>query len=138
MLDKLGRDEMFYRICDINLPIKEKKEDVLTDLRKINNPNFQDNEGLSYLHMACQSHSIEAVTILLERGANPNIMDIYHSVPIMMALGRLNKNNGEILEIMLENGLNLQQNVGNKTLKEWIEMFHNEELNEIIAQYCAK
>ena len=28
MKDRLNRDEMFYRIADINIPMKEKKDDV--------------------------------------------------------------------------------------------------------------
>ena len=45
-LDKLGRDEMFYRICDIDIPMMENKDDVLRDMKKIANPNFQDKNGV--------------------------------------------------------------------------------------------
>ena len=134
-LDKLGRDKMFYRICDIDIPMMENKDDVLRDMRKITNPNFQDKNGVSYLHMACQSHSVEAIKILLDLGADPNLNDKYGASPITSALGRLNANNAEILEIMLCNGLDLNKNEGTQTLKEWIRMFNNEELNNIVEKY---
>ncbi len=134
-LDKLGRDKMFYRICDIDIPMMENKDDVLRDMKKITNPNFQDKNGVSYLHMACQSHSVEAIKILLDLGADPNLNDKYGASPITAALGRLNANNAEILEIMLRNGLDLNKNEGTQTLKEWIRMFNNEELNNIVEKY---
>ena len=61
--DRLGRDEMFYRLAHLKVGL-EKEEDVFKDLRKVANPDFQDSHGTSYLHMACQVHSVEAVSIL--------------------------------------------------------------------------
>lgn len=132
MKDRLNRDEMFYRIADINIPMKEKKDDVLEAMKGIKNPNFQDLNGTSYLHMACQSHCIESVKILLELGANPNINDNRGFSPITYALGSINNSNGDILSLMLQYGLDLKKMEGNQTLKEWIEMFDDEELSEII------
>ncbi len=111
-LDKMGRDEMFYRISHINIPVIGKKEDVLRDMKTITNPNFQDKDGVSYLHMACQSHSVEAIKILLDLGADPNLNDNYFASPISFALGRRNENNVEILRIMLNNGLDLNKQEG--------------------------
>lgn len=134
-LDKMGRDEMFYRISHINIPVIGKKEDVLRDMKTITNPNFQDKDGVSYLHMACQSHSVEAIKILLDLGADPNLNDNYFASPISSALGRRNDNNAEILRIMLSNGLDLNKQEGNKTLKEWIKMFNDAELNAIVEEF---
>ncbi len=134
MKDRFNRDEMFYRIADINIPMKEKKGDVLEAMKDIKNPNFKDLNGTSYLHMACQAHCIEAIKILLELGANPNVNDNRGFSPITSALGSININNGEILKLMLQYGLDLKKMEGNQTLKEWIEMFDDEELNEIIRK----
>lgn len=134
-LDKMGRDEMFYRISHINIPVIGKKEDVLRDMKTITNPNFQDKDGVSYLHMACQSHSVEAIKILLDLGADPNLNDNYFASPISFALGRRNDNNAEILRIMLSNGLDLNKQEGNKTLKEWIKVFNDAELNAIVEEF---
>ena len=134
MKDRLNRDEMFYKIADINIPMMEKKEDVLEAMKGIENPNFQDLEGTSYLHMACQAHSLEAIKLLLDLGANPNINDNSGFSPVTSALGTINKSNGEILELMLQHGLDLKKMEGDQTLKEWIEMFDDDELNEIIRR----
>ncbi|MCR5254939.1 MAG: ankyrin repeat domain-containing protein [Acetatifactor sp.] len=134
MNDRLNRDEMFYRIADINIPKKENKVDVLETMKSIKNPNFQDLNGTSYLHMACQTHCIESIKILLELGANPNINDNRGFSPVTSALGSINNNNAEILKLMLQYGLNLKKMEGGQTLKEWIEMFDDEELNEIIRK----
>ena len=138
MLDKMGRDEMHYRIAHINIPIMENKEDVIRDIKSIENPNFQDNKGVSYLHMACQAHSLEAIKTLLELGADPNIDDNYQSSPVTWALGSLNKCNKEILELMLKYGLDLYKNERGQTLIEWIKMFKNDEYNSVIEKYIVK
>ena len=132
MLDRIGRDKMHYSIANINIPILENKEEVLKEMKYIENPNFQDYQGKSYLHCACQAHSLEAIKILLDLGANPNINDKKGFSPITSALGTVNKNNCAILNLMLQYGLDLKKMEGNQTLKEWIEMFDDEELNEII------
>ena len=134
-LDKMGRDEMFYRISHINIPVIGKKEDVLRDMKTITNPNFQDKDGVSYLHMACQSHCVEAIKILLDLGADPNLNDKYFASPISSALGRRNDNNAEILRIMLNNGLDLNNQEGKQTLKDWIKMFNDAELNAIVEEF---
>jgi len=135
MADIFGRDEMFYRIAHINNDKVEKKEDVLRDMNNIVNPNFQDSQGTSYLHMACQSHCIEAITILLEKGANPNINDNRGMSPIMKAVSSRNDNNCIILEIMLKFGLDLDKLERNMPLKDKIDSFKDEKLNSIIKKY---
>ena len=104
-------------------------------MKGIKNPNFQDLNGTSYLHMACQTHCVEAIKILLELGADPNINDSRGFSPITFALGSINNNNGAILSLMLQYGLDLMKMEGDQTLKEWIEMFDDEELNEIIRKH---
>lgn len=134
MKDRLNRDEMFYRVAHINTGL-EKKEDVLNDLRKVANPNFQDSQGTSYLHMACQAHSVEAVSILLELGADINICDKRGFSPILKALGRINENNNEILELMLQHGLVLERMEGDTMLMERISSFKDEGFNRLIEKY---
>ena len=126
------RDEIFFRLG------VEKSEDLLQLLRNTKNPNFQDDMGLSYLHMACQSHYVEAIKILLELGADPNINDERGFSPILEAIGSINENNNEILEIMLEHGLDLDKMEGDMTLKEKMESFKDDEMNKIIKKYYPK
>ena len=134
MKDRFNRDEMFYRIAHINIGL-EKKEDVLRDLRKVSNPDFQDSQGTSYLHMACQAHSVEAVNILLELGADANITDNRGHSPILSALGSVNENNDIILEMMLQHGLDLERTEGDEILLKQILSFDDEGYNKIIKKY---
>ena len=85
--------------------------------------------------LACQSHCIEAITILLEKGADPNINDNRGLSPIMKAVGRINENNSTILELMLNYGLDLDKWERNMTLKEKIESLKDVKLNEVINKY---
>lgn len=134
MKDNFNRDKMFYRLAHINIGL-EKKEDVLKDLREVSNPNFQDSRGTSYLHMACQAHSLEAISILLELGADVNICDKRGFSPIMSAIGSVDESNNDILELMLKNGLDLERMEGDITLKEKIKSFNKEGYNNIIEKY---
>lgn len=127
-----NRDEVFFRLG------VEKSEDLLQMIRNVENPNFQDDKGISYLHRACQAHNIEAIKILLELGANPNISDMQGDSPILEAIGSVNENNNEILEIMLSHGLDLEKMEGDMTLKEIIESFDDDEMNKIVKKYYHK
>ena len=124
-----NRDEIFYRLGI------EQSEELLQIIKSAENPNFQDDKGLSYLHMACQSHYYEAIKLLLELGADPNIRDYRDSSPVFSALGRRNENNNAILELMLQYGLDLDKTEGNKTVKEKIEYLRNEELKQIVENF---
>ncbi len=124
-----NRDEVFFRLG------AEKSEDLLQLLRNVKNPNFQDDKGISYLHRACQTHYVEAIKILLELGANPNINDMQGNSPILEVISSVNENNNEILELMLRHGLDLDKMEGDMTLKEVIESFDDDEMNKIVKKY---
>ena len=127
-----NRDEIFFRLG------VEKSEELLEKIRDVKNPNFQDDKGISYLHRACQTHYIEAIKILLELGANPNITDKRGFSPVLEAIGSINQNNNEILELLLKHGLDLDRTEGDMTLKEQIESFDDDEMNKIVKKYYHK
>lgn len=127
-----NRDEIFFRLG------LEESDDLLQKLKNVDNPDFQDDLGISYLHRACQSHYLEAIEILLERGANPNINDERGFSPVLEAIGTINEKNNTILEMMLQHGLNLDKMEGDMTLKEKLESFHEDKMNEIIKRYYHK
>lgn len=127
-----NRDEIFFRLG------VEESEDLLQKIKNVENPNFQDDEGTSYLHMACQSHYYDAIKILLELGANPNINNNRGKSPILKAIGSINENNNAILELMLQYGLDLDKMEGNMTLKDMIESFDDDEMNKIVKKYYYK
>lgn len=126
-----NRDEIFFRLG------LEKSEDLLQKIRCAANPNFQDDTGVSYLHRACQAHYLEAVEVLLQMGANPNINDKEGHSPISEAVGSIDENNNAILELMLEYGLDLNKTEGEMTLKEMIESFDDADMNRIIHRYYS-
>lgn len=134
MNDPMNRDNLFYRIAHIDLGLEDKSL-VLDDLKGVDNPNFQDCQGTSYLHMACQVHSLEAISILLNLGADPNIKDAQGFSPLLSALGSINDNNPKILKLMLKNGLNLEQDEAGMALVDHIKAFNNDEYNTIISEY---
>ncbi len=127
-----SRDEIFCRLGF------EKSDDLLQKLRNVDDPDFQDDKGMSYLHRACQSHYLEAVKVLLEVGANPNVNDKRGVSPVLEALGKMNEKNNDILELMLQHGLSLDKMEGDMTLKEMIESFRDDEMNKIIVKYYRK
>ena len=132
-----------FKLYNINSEIFKKyekvsTEDILNELKQVKNPNYQDKKGYSYLHIACMMHNVEAVKILLDLGANPNITDKIGAQPILSAIGRKNENNPTILELMFQYGLNVDLPMRDKSLKEVIESFGNNEYNEIIKKYYKK
>lgn len=127
-----NRDEIFFRLG------VEESEELLQKIKNVENPNFQDVEGTSYLHMACQSHYYDAIKILLELGANPNINNNRGKSPILKAIGSIHENNNAILELMLQYGLDLDKMEGNMTLKDMIESFDDDEMNKIVKKYYYK
>ena len=128
----LGRDEVFWRLGH------EKSDELLETLKNLENVNFQDEMGISYLFVACDSHYVEAITILIEKSADPNLTDNRGRDPILGAIGRKSPNNSKILEIFLEYGLDLNRMKGEITLKKLIQSFEEEELNDVIKKYEEK
>ena len=127
-----GRDEIFFRLG------VEQSDDLIQKIKTVENPNFQDDNGISYLHRACQSHYLEAIELLLNLGADPNMNDKRGFSPILSAIGRIHENNNTILEMMLQHGLNLDKMEGNMTLKAKVESFGDDEMNKIVKKYYHK
>ncbi len=86
--------------------------------------------------MACQAHSVEAISVLLDLGADPNITDHRGISPILSALGSINEKNDTILEMMLRHGLDLERMEGDGILLERIRAFDDEGFNILIERYC--
>lgn len=97
-MDKLGRDVLFYKIIDADANALEMLDDV-------ENVNFQDANGYSYLHAAVQSESKEIIEKLLNKGADINIKDRFGKTPLMVAITGYSGNQS-IIELLVENGAN--------------------------------
>lgn len=79
-MDRIGRNELFYKIAD-----KEERE-ALDMIDSVENINFQDSNGYSYLHIAVDNGMIKVVKKLLEKGANIEIKDKYGKTPLLVAI----------------------------------------------------
>lgn len=136
-------DKLMFKLYNINSEIFKKYEkvstkDILNELKVVSNPNYQNNDGCTFLHAACETHCIDAIKILLDLGADPNIVDKRGRHIGLMAITGKNENNPKILELLLQHGLDLNVIVHDQTLKQTIESFGNNEYNEIIKKYYKK
>lgn len=131
-LDRLGRDDIFWQIGH------EESTELLASIKNLENVEFKDKQGLTYLHVAAINHKIQVIKLLLEKGANPNCVDKRGATPVLMALGTKNNNNQEILRLFLEHGLDLEKKINGMTIKETILSFEEAELAEIIKEYENK
>lgn len=122
-----GRNELIWKIAH-----DEETDELISEIENCEDANYSDNEGYTYLHYAAISHKARAVKALLEKGADPNRVSKDGSVPILCALGRINKNNTEILRTFLDYGLNLNMLHNGETLRDVILYFEDPELDEII------
>ncbi len=99
-LDRLGRNELFYKICD------QKELDALRLMEKEENINFQDKNGYSYLHMAAQRRMLNIVKELVKKKANIDIKDKYGRTPLMIAISAYNGDR-TIIDFLIENGADI-------------------------------
>lgn len=127
----LGRDEIFWRIGH------EESPRLLKIISELQNVDFRDDEGTTYLHVAALNHKLEIIKLLFKKGANPNWQDNKGRFAIIYALGRRNEKNPEILKLFLEYGLDLdiKKNNDGLTIRETILSFEDQQLNEIINKF---
>lgn len=98
-LDKVGRDELFYKIIDKKFEDAKRLIDATIDV------NFQDKNGYSYLHCAVQVNSLEITTLLINKGADIDIKDRFGKTPLMVAISDYNGDD-TMIKLLLEYGAN--------------------------------
>jgi ankyrin repeat protein len=132
MNDRLGRDELFYRIGD-----EEESPELLETISRLEKVDFRDAEGVTYLHIAALNHKPKIIKLLLEKGADPNSKDYRGRFAVIWALGTKNEKNPEILRLFLEYGLDLDIKKENDglTIRETFLSFENPKLNEVIQEF---
>lgn len=132
MIDRLGRDELFYRIGH-----EEESPELIETISRLEKVDFRDAEGVTYLHIAALKHKPEIIKLLFEKGANPNWQDYKGRFAVIWAVGRKNKKNPEILKLFLEYGLDLdiKKEIDGLTIRETILSLEDPKLNEVIQEF---
>lgn len=101
-MDRYGRDKIFYVISD-------KKDNALELLNNLENVDFQDKAGYSYLHIAVQSNFLEAVNKLLKLNCRIDIKDPYVRTPLMIAFSSWNGEDDDVIQVLLAAGANINE-----------------------------
>jgi len=98
-MDKLGRDDLFYYILD------GKYDDAIIKINNIDDVNYKDKNGYSYLHIAVQCGAENIVKALIEKGIEVDSTDKYGKTPLMIAMIDYSDDR-KIIDMLLENGAN--------------------------------
>jgi ankyrin repeat protein len=107
-------------------------------VRYIKNINTSTNQGSTALHYATNFQQYEITKILLENGANPNIIEFeYDFYPIFFSVIQ---NNTDITKLLIEAGTNInhQDYQGNTIIHYSIEYNHYAILNDIFNYYSIR
>lgn len=126
-MNNYGRDDLFYMIGH-----EDNSEKIKSALNSIENVNKSDDGGLSYLHVAVINDKVDIVEMLLQKGANSNCVDNKGRTPLSYAIGRKLPNRIKIIQLLLNNGADLDFKTGERTIRETIAMFQDPELTKFI------
>lgn len=125
-----GRDEIFWMISH-----NDNNDLLIETLKNLQEVNVTDDMGLTYLHFATLNHELDAIKILLEKGANPNCVDRRGKTPLSCAIGSINENNAAILREFLKHGADLNMMMGDATIKERIYEFEIQDLIDVVEEF---
>ena len=96
------------------------------------NVNHQDKIGYSCLHFCGQEHNLEAARILLEYGANPNILDEHDNSPLWTAIFN-SKDRFDLIKLLRLNGADhKQKNKHGRSPNDLAISIYNKEIDELI------
>jgi hypothetical protein len=94
--------------------------------------NLQDKAGYSALHFAGQERAVEIASILLSKGANPNLIDIHGNSPLWTAIFNAKHPSQEqgVVVLLLKCGANPDWvNAHGKSPRFMYQTFHNKDLS---------
>lgn len=125
-----GRDEIFYMISH-----NDNETQLIERLNQLQDVNIADDMGVTYLHVAAINHEVNIIKVLLSKGADPNCVDKRGMTPLEHAIGRLYKENAEILREFLKYGADLNMMMGDVTIKERIYEFELQDLIDVLKEF---
>lgn len=102
IMDKLGRDDLFYCIADSN------EQRALELIEQIKDIDYQDKNGYSYLHIAVQSGLLIVVEKLLVKGAKVDIIDKFGKTPLMVAVSGYNGDR-TLIDLLIRSGADINR-----------------------------
>ncbi len=81
--------------------------------------NKQDGAGFTALHFAAQENNFGIAKLLIERGADLEIRDVYGNTPLIRAVSS-SKGKGEIIDLLLQHGadMNVKNDYGVSALED--------------------
>ncbi len=125
---KTGRDKIFWIISH-----EPETPKALDCIKKLDNVNIKDRQGLSYLHMAALNHKLKTIELLLDKGADPNCTDNMGRFAILFALGKKHPDNVSILKVFLDYGLDISLMGNGVSIRDRILSFGNADYNALIG-----
>ena len=103
-------------------------------IKKGANVNHQDKIGYSSLHFCGQEQNIEVAKILLENGANPNILDKHDNSPLWTAIFN-SKGKFELVELLrINNADPNQKNKYGRSPNDMTISTYDKEIDELIKK----
>jgi ankyrin repeat protein len=108
-----------------NLELLKSTWEIAGNYININHQNIGDDE-FSALHNACLNNRTECVAFLLEKGADPNVIDEYGETPLFCAM---EGGNMKCMRLLVESNIDInhQNNRGQTILHRAISFFNDSE-----------
>ncbi|MFD1246039.1 ankyrin repeat domain-containing protein [Paralysiella testudinis] len=134
---KITEPEHWNYLHRANLIRPSPERTILFYLEKGVPINAQDCYGMTPLHYAVRSGNYEAVKVLLEAGANPNISNQDGSNPL--DLGFELPVNLNLIELLLQHGADIHHEVNGWTVINFIKEYDpnpNKELMQLLEKYA--
>lgn len=128
MIDRMGRDELFYEIAHHEI------EKVRGKLKGNIDLSVRDENKMTYLHVAVINYDYEITKLLVELGAEIDCIDNNENTPLMYAVGEAGEESHKIAKYLIDKGANLDLKAGKYSARELIVMFEDEELMEYIKE----
>ena len=119
------------RTALINAVIENKLDFVLWLIEEGADINHQDRTGYTPLHFCAQEKLENLAVLLLEKGANANVIDIYRNTPLWTAVFNAKGNLGIVKQLLKYKADPDIVNKAGRTPRLMFQTFYNVDINTI-------